>query len=74
MNIEAKKAQYERIQRKIESEVGRIEGVMFLILFVDGFGKSAMATIDNEEMMNGIPENVRKACRIIAEELEAVDG
>jgi len=72
MDIEAKKAQYERIQRKIESEVGRIEGVMFLILFVEGFGKSA--TIDNEEMMNGIPENVRKACRIIAEELEAVDG
>lgn len=74
MNIEAKKEQYERIQRKIESEVGHMEGVMFLILFVEGFGKSAMATIDNEEMMNGIPENVRKACRIIADELEAVDG
>lgn len=70
MDLEAKKMQYERIKNRIESEVGHIAGIMFLILFVEGLGKSALAVIENEAEMNEIPENTRKACRIIAEELE----
>ena len=70
MDIEAKKEQYERISRRIETEVGHIDGVMFLILLVEGFGDSALAAIENEEEMSEFPESVRKACCIIAEELE----
>lgn len=70
MDFEAKKAQYERIRSRVESEVGHIDGVMFLILLVDGLGKSAKTAIEDDVAMSGIQENVRKACRIIAEELE----
>lgn len=69
-DYDAKKMQYERIAKRIENEVGHIDGVMFLILLVEGFGKSAMAAIENETAMNGLQEKTRNACRIIAEELE----
>lgn len=72
--LEAKKRQYERIVKRIENEVGHIDGIMFLILMIEGFGKSAMAAIENDTEMNGLPEKIQRACKIIVEELEAVNG
>ena len=68
MDIEAKKVQYERIAQRIENEVGRIDGIEFLILYVELFSGSdewlaaAMAT--------DLPDKVKRSCQIIAEELE----
>ena len=74
MDIEVKKAQYDRIAKRIEDEVGHLDGVMFLILLVEGFGKNTLAAIEYEMALNGLPEKVQRACRIIAEELEVDDG
>ena len=68
MDIEAKKEQYARIRQRIENEVGSIDGIEFLILFLELTDADPQWITD--VMATDLPDNVKRACQIIAEELE----
>ena len=68
MDIEAKKEQYARIRQRIENEVGSMERIEFLILFLELTNASPEWITD--VMATDLPDKVKRACQIIAEGLE----
>ena len=67
MDIEAKKEQYARIRQRIENEVGSMDGIEFLILFLELTDADPQWITD--VMAIDLPDKVKRACQIIAEEL-----
>lgn len=69
-NYIKEKIKYDRIIHRVEDEVGNIEGIRFLILLMYLFEDTAEDFINDEKYLEGMPDDVIKACHIIIEELK----
>ena len=68
-DYETTKNKYSAIKKRIDDEVGEISGIEFLILMLVLFQDSSVDLLNDEELTESQPDNVKKACRIILEEL-----